>query len=76
MKHIPNHVIRIRAGNSGCFITAEVLDTLSGLYVDLDVFERTILMRELADAISCNFILSYCFGELVGVATIGVQKAN
>lgn len=45
LKHITNHVVRVLTGNFSCFFPSEVLDTLPGLHVDLDVLERAILMQ-------------------------------
>lgn len=39
LEHISNHVIGILAGNFGCLCLSEILDSLLGLHLDLDIFE-------------------------------------
>lgn len=45
LKHVPNHVIGVLAGNLCRLFPSEVLHALTRLHMDLYVFERTILIR-------------------------------
>lgn len=63
----------VLSGDPGGFLLREVLDSLLGLDVHFDVFERAILIPSAVCSGHNGSSAWYLFSELVGMATVGVD---